>query len=408
MIDRLAFAVAGEVSIFAARIEDEYTRQDKAIETENLAIKEIKSYAIRNLDMLVSYETNETLESFLSKSEIRDKSLITKALERQLDIKLRRPYHINIDVQEKWIEIAVEVSGGVLLVAMPQRRLFSSSGYIFILWMMGVSIVMLTIAVLFMRGQIRPIRRLSIVADRFGRGQDMPESFKPEGSREVRQAGEAFIKMQNRLQNQIEQRTIMLAGVSHDLRTPLTRMKLQAAMLGQNPDVEALKVDIQDMEKMLDAYLEFVKGTGREKSERISLSSLLTEAAAKLRRSGVSVETDVSDGLYMTGRPIALERCISNILTNARHYADSVWISLHETAGGVEILIDDDGPGIPETERDEVFRPFVRVDESRNQKTGGVGLGLSISQDTIFAHGGSITLDESPKGGLRVIIKLPI
>lgn len=397
MTNRLAFAVAGEIAIIADRIE-------QGAETDD--IKQMTNYAARNLDLLISYEEEATLPE--KEEQVRLQSSVARTLGKALSTQLRRPYHIDVDAREKWVEIGIQLENGVLRVSSPQRRLFSSSGYIFLLWMIGASLVLLAIAILFMRNQIRPIRRLAVVAERFGKGQDIPASFKPEGAREIRQAAQAFLDMHERIRRQISQRTAMLAGVSHDLRTPLTRMKLQTAMLGDSPDVEALKADIKDMERMIDAYLDFTRGEGGEQTERTDLADILERVASGIRRQGTDIDLVTEGDLSLSLRPVAFERCLNNIVSNARKFSDHIWVSATGNDGTMEITIDDNGPGIPPEQFEDVFKPFYRGEPSRNPETGGVGLGLPIAQDIVHSHGGEIWLEKSNRNGLRVVIQLPV
>jgi two-component system osmolarity sensor histidine kinase EnvZ len=313
-----------------------------------------------------------------------------------------------VDIDEKWIRMKIALKKGVVIVSSPQERLFSSTGYIFLLWMIFTSIILLSIAIVFMRNQIRPIRRLSIAAERIGKGRDLPPTFKPEGAYEVRQAARAFIDMHDRIKRQIAQRTAMLAGVSHDLRTPLTRLKLQVAMMGQNPDTAAMKTDIDDMEKMLNAYLDFVRGEGGESSVRADLREILERIVQNLRRTGTKIDLECEGDLTVTLRVVAFERCLNNVIGNAKKFSDSIWVTAGRRDHVIVITVDDDGPGIPESQMEDVFKPFVRVDQSRNKATGGVGLGLTITQDIVHSHGGEVTLSKSDKGGLRVTIRLPV
>ncbi|MCB9991266.1 MAG: HAMP domain-containing protein [Rhodospirillales bacterium] len=399
MTDRLAFSVAGEIAMIADRVEKDASAS---------ALNEIKTYAGQNLELLINFEPEARLEDERHDGHAGLKeTVISRTLAKAMDAQVRRPYLINVDVNEKWVEVSVTVTDGVLRVSLPQRRLFSSSGYIFLLWMIAISLVLLMVAILFMRNQIRPIRRLAVAAERFGKGMDVPTSFKPEGAREVRQAASAFLDMQERIKRQIQQRTAMLAGVSHDLRTPLTRMKLQAAMLGNNPDVEALKSDIADMERMIDAYLDFARGEGGEQASRTDLKAILDRVAAGVRRQGVKVDLSAEGDLSLHMRPVAFERCLTNLVNNARKYGGDIWIDVVRGEDEVVITIDDNGPGIPDEKMEDVFRPFYRIDESRNPATGGVGLGLPIAQDIIHSHGGEIMLAHSPHGGLRVKITMP-
>jgi len=400
MTGRLAFAAAGEIAVIADRIEANDSPE---------SVTEVTAWAGQNLELLVSYEPEGNLAADEHNTPTAFRNYeIENTLGEALGAQVRRPFLINVDAREKWVEVSVQLKEGLLRVSMHQRRLFSSSGYVFLRWMIATSIVLLIVAVLFMRNQIRPIRRLAVVAERFGKGMDAPSSFKPEGAREVRQAAQAFLGMQERIRRQIQQRTAMLAGVSHDLRTPLTRMKLQAAMLGDGPDVEALKSDIVEMERMIDAYLDFARGEGGEQPARTDLNAILEHLVSGARRQGTTVELETEGDLSIYIRPVAFQRCIGNIINNARKYGRNVWVMARRNDEEVEIIVDDDGPGIPEDKREDVFRPFYRIEGSRNPATGGVGLGLPIAQDIVHSHGGEISLDKSSHSGLRVVIRVPV
>ncbi len=403
MVGRLAFAVAGEISIMAEVLEG----PEGLVQLDGLS-----RYAAQHLDLLISYAPGDQVD-VVPVDKIRAdwrRRLMADVLSKELAAKVRRPFTLSFDGEEKWVDVRVQLAEGTLLISLPQRRLFSSSSYIVILWMFGSSIILLAIAILFMRNQLRPIRRLAVVADRFGRGLDVPSSFKPEGAREVRQAAQAFLNMHERVKRQITQRAAMLAGVSHDLRTPLTRMRLQVAMLPEGPDAEALKQDIVDMERMINAYLDFAKGEGGEQPVRSDLRQMLEHMAAGMKRQGADIQLEMDQDLSLLLRPVAFERGLTNILTNARKYASHIWLSAYHIDDDehVEILVDDDGPGIPEEQWEEVFRPFFRVDSSRNAATGGVGLGLPIAREVVHAHGGKIWLEKSPRGGVRAVIHLPV
>ena len=401
MTMRLAFAVAGEVAVIADLMDQD---------SDASHIDRLVKNAQENLALQVKYVKGEHLPA-IDKRKVRLswETLITKTLANELELTLnKRPFTLNVDFHEKWIWIAVELKKGVVHITLPQRRLFSSSGYIVLLWMIGTSIIVLTIAVLFMRNQIRPIRRLAVAAERFGKGRDVV-AFRPQGASEVRQAAQAFIDMHERIRRQIEQRTAMLAGVSHDLRTPLTRLKLQLAMLGDSPDIEAMKGDIQDMERMIGGYLEFVRGEGDEAVSFTNLNQLIEKVVTAGRRQGVEVQSNTPGEVNMMLRPMAFERCLLNLVNHAGKYANNVWVTMGVTDDkNILISVDDDGPGIPKDHHEEVFRPFYRVDTSRNVETGGVGLGLPIAMDIVHAHGGEIWLEDSPHGGLRVVIKVPL
>jgi two-component system osmolarity sensor histidine kinase EnvZ len=273
--------------------------------------------------------------------------------------------------------------------------------------MVGTSMLLFGVATIFMRNQVKPIRRLAVAADNFGKGREVTH-FKPEGAAEVRQAAAAFIAMRDRIQRQISQRTAMLSGVSHDLRTPLTRIKLQLALLKSGPEVEALEADVTEMERMLEGYLAFVRGEGAEAPQPTNLTQLLSETVAQARRNGGIIDLHTEGDLTVPLRPNAFRRCLTNLIENAMRYAHHVWVRAGTRGDAIEITIDDDGPGIPSDKREEVFKPFLRLEGSRNPETGGVGLGLTIARDVVRSHGGEIILADSPNGGLRARVRMPI
>jgi len=328
-----------------------------------------------------------------------------------LSAQLGRRFVVDDESLAREVAISVQTDDGVMRVIASRKRLFSSTTYVFILWMVGTSVVLLAIAIFFLRKQIRPIRRLAEAADSFGKGRRV-DDFKPEGAREVRQAATAFLHMRERIRRQILQRTEMLAGVSHDLKTPLTRMKLQFAMLGDGDEIASLKDDVAEMEKMIGAYLDFARGEGGEAATPTDLAGVIEAAAAGGRRKGGAVAVDcraASPGaLTVPVRPGAIKRCFTNLIDNALRHGSRVEITARRLDGAVEITIDDDGPGIPESAREAAFRPFHRLDVSRNPETGGVGLGLTIARDVVRGHGGDITLGQSPLGGLRATVRLPV
>lgn len=395
MTNRLAFGVAGDIAMIVHQLERDPSDEAR---TETLAL------AARTMDLYITWMPGDSLPQ----EPQRLSGILENTLAKALDERVRLPWRIDTGVAQEWIEIRVGMSNGVLSIMSPERRLFSFTSYLFITWMIGSSLVLFTIAIVFMRNQIRPIRRLAIAADAFGKGRDAP-GFKPEGAVEVRQAAHAFLTMRERIQRQIQQRTDMLAGVSHDLRTPLTRMKLELAMMPEGGGVEELKADVADMETMIEGYLAFARGAGAEQPQPLDLAALLAEVAANARREGAEVSLELGgQAPVLPLRPNIFKRCLTNLVGNARRYGGHVWIGLRQNARTVEILIDDDGPGIPAARRDEVFRPFYRLDNSRNPETGGVGLGLTIARDAARGHGGDIILDDSPHGGLRAIVRLPL
>jgi two-component system, OmpR family, osmolarity sensor histidine kinase EnvZ len=333
--------------------------------------------------------------------------ILEQRLINAMNERVRRPFRLNVWTDPVDVLIDVQLPEGVLFVRTPRARLFTTTSYVFILWMVGSSFILFAIASVFMRNQVRPIQQLASAAEEFGKGRDTPD-FKPYGAVEVRRAAAAFVIMRERIRRFVAQRTEMLAGVSHDLRTPLTRMKLELAMLGDSPSVVGLKTDVGDMERMVESYLAFVRGEGEEQTEATDLSKLLEDIATTARRDGNSVSLTTVGDLILPLRPQAIKRSLTNLVANATRHAAQVAIAAERHNRAVEVVIDDDGPGIPEQAREEVFKPFYRLDPSRNPDTGGVGLGLTIARDVVSGHGGSIQLDTSPLGGLRARIRLPV
>lgn len=403
MGDRLAFSVANEISLISNLVELDDS-------PENISL--LKQQMERPLDLRIYYKQGEKLNRVFDDKRVgfqnpSRESVIAQSLARAFDLRLDRKFNIIVERNEKWFESQVQLTGGVLSVVVPERRIFSSSGYVVLLWMVGSSIILVVIATLFMRNQIKPIRRLAVAAERFGKGRDVP-FFKIEGAREVRQAAQAFIGMKDRLSRQIQQRTAMLAGVSHDLRTPLTRMKLQLEMMTKVDGTDDLKNDVIDMEKMIEAYLQFARGEGGESLVRTDIKDIIDRAVEPVNRDDQRVDVDHVDNVSVLLRPVAFERCLGNVIGNALKYGHHAWVSARRVDDNIEICIDDDGVGVPPEQYEDVFKPFFRAESSRNSKTGGVGLGLPIVQDIVHAHGGRVWLDKSPKGGLRVVIDLPL
>ena len=331
---------------------------------------------------------------------------LDRKLAQALQQRFTYPVYIDSRSQKEKVLIQIQRPSGVLSVRVTDERLFTSTTYIFIMWMIGSSVVLFGVAIIFMRNQVRPIRRLAQAAEHFGKGRDVAE-FKPEGASEVRQAATAFLQMRARIKRQIQQRTEMLAGVSHDLRTPLTRMKLQLAMLGENPEIESLQSDVSEMEKMVEGYLAFARGEGAEQPQTTDIGDLLKDVVAQMKRDGSAIDLHVEARLILPLQREAMRRCLTNLISNAQRYGEHVAVSAGRRKKVIEILIDDDGPGIPAKQRDEVFKPFFRLDRSRNPETGGTGLGLSIALDVVRHHGGGLSLEEAPGGGLRARISLP-
>ncbi len=357
-----------------------------------------------NLGLELSFEEGAILSEETAK---KSDGLIEEMLEQGMDERVRRPFRIDNENFGDKVQVKIQLPEGVLNVLGKRKLLFSSTTYILILWMIGTSLILLAVAIIFMRNQVRPIRRLAAAADNFGKGRDVPY-FKPEGAAEVRRAAAAFKLMQARIQRQISQRTEMLAGVSHDLGTVLTRMKLELAMLGDSSEAKALATDVAEMEHMIEGYLAFARGEGKENAEPVKVDRMLAEVADNARRNGAEIELEADTGMTITLRHNAFRRCFGNLLGNAARHAQHIRLSAQRRDHQLEITVDDDGPGIPEDRREDVFKAFFRLDEARNLDSGGVGLGLSISRDIVHAHGGEISLETSPLGGLRVVVLLPV
>ncbi len=395
---RLATALAGEVAFLVEMRE---------LPSTDPTDRDLVIAAIRHFDLQVTFENEAHFDAGAAEATNAVQTLLTGALAERV----RRPFIVDTETRPRDVEIQVQLDDGVMTVIAPRKRLYSSTAVLFLMWMVGTALVTAGIAIHFLRRQIRPILKLAHAADSFGRGIDVPE-YRPEGAAEVRQAARAFLLMRERLSRQITQRTEMLAGVSHDLRTPLTRMRLELAMLGDNPETKGLADDISEMERMIEGYLAFARGEGSEAPTPTGLGSLIAEVVDGARRSTqdvvLTLETEPDEKLTVAIRPNAFKRCLANLVGNACLHGKKVAVTAHRLADSIEILVDDDGPGIPAASREEVFRPFFRLDRSRNPKTGGTGLGLTIARDVARGHGGDVILESAPTGGLRARVTVPV
>ncbi|MGB3501302.1 MAG: ATP-binding protein [Mesorhizobium sp.] len=334
-------------------------------------------------------------------------SILDGILGEEITRQINRPFWLDVVGNSSIVEIRIQLDDGVLRVFARRNQAYASNTHIFIVWMVGTSLVLLTIAVLFLRNQIRPIQNLAEAAEEFGKGRPPPANFQPRGAAEVRRAGLAFMQMRERIERQIEQRTAMLTGVSHDLRTILTRFKLQLAVAGPKSETAALDQDIDDMQSMLEGYLAFARGEALEDTGQLDLNALLQRLQDEAGLRGKSMKVTLVGDPAVQVRPHAFNRLLSNLVSNAFRYAETVNITATHRKGVLNINIDDDGPGIPAELREDVFKPFVRLDEARNQDETGTGLGLSIARDIARSHGGDIMLDDSPLGGLRAVVRVP-
>jgi two-component system, OmpR family, osmolarity sensor histidine kinase EnvZ len=334
-------------------------------------------------------------------------SLLDQALSKEIGLRIRRPFWIDTVGRSSVVEIRIQLENSVMQVFARRNAAYASNSHIFLLWMVGTSVILLGVAILFLRNQIRPILALADAAESFGKGREVPD-FRPRGAREVRRAAHAFMEMKRRVERAMDQRTTMLAGVSHDLRTLLTRFKLELALLGNGPEVAALKKDVDEMARMIEAYLAFARGDSGEPSAPTDMADFLEELRSDAERHGHKATVVFHGQPVVTVRPAAFKRCLANLVSNAARFADSIAITGHRDHRYLSITVDDDGPGIPANLRDEVFKPFFRLDDARNQDEGGTGLGLAIARDIARSHGGEIMLGDSPMGGLRATVRVPV
>lgn len=337
--------------------------------------------------------------------------LLDRALSKEISRQVKRPFWIDTVGQSRHVEIRVQHAESILRFLAVRTQTYASNSHIFLLWMVGSSVILLTVAILFLRNQIRPILRLADAADAFGKGRPMGDDFQVRGAREVRQAATAFIEMRSRIRQHVEQRTTMLAGVSHDLRTVLTRFKLELAFMGETPEVQSLKSDVDEMAHMLEDYLAFARGDGGEEATMTNLTELLEEVHEEAQVYGTAIELKLRrrrGDIMLPLKRQAFKRAITNLVSNAVRYGDQIVIRAATEGSWLRVEVDDNGPGIPPSERANVFRPFYRIDRSRNQDDGNSGLGLAIARDIAKSHGGEITLGESSMGGLRAIISVPL
>lgn len=395
---RLSYSTAQDISLLI----DLYDKSDQSIEDQMRLITMASKHLAINMKFLPPGELPPRLPRPIF--GLLDKTL-TKGLRRNIDY----PFWVDAFGQSKDVEIRVRTSHHTISFFVQRSQTHASNSHIFIVWMIGTSLILVTVAVLFMRNQIKPILRLAEAAKQFGMGRDAPKAFEITGATEVREAAQAFVDMRNRIERHVEQRTTMLAGVSHDLRTILTRFKFQLAMLKESPETDAMRSDIKEMQHMLEDYLAFTKGDNGEASAPAEIKALLQDIYMDAEVLGKNITLEFpSTSLAVPMRRNGFKRALYNLVTNAARYAENIKISANTNHKWLRITVDDDGPGIAEDKREEVFRPFYRIDSSRNQDVGNTGLGLSIARDIIHAHGGDICLDDSPTGGLRVTVRIPI
>jgi len=333
-------------------------------------------------------------------------SIVDAALSNEIRRQIQRPFWLDTVGRSTFIEIRIQLDDSILRVVAYRSAAYASNSHIFLLWMVGTSFVLIIVAIAFLRNQIKPILSLAGAAEAFGKGRD--PDFRPRGAREVRQAGYAFIEMKRRIERAFEQRTAMLNGVSHDLRTILTRFKLSLALMGDSEEAQDLQKDVEEMQRMLEAYLAFARGAAGESAAQIDMHDFLEDLRLDAERRGHDPKIAFSGDPIVAVRPDAFKRCLSNLIGNAQDHAKRISIEASRDERFLTIHVDDDGPGIPPELREDVFRPFFRLDEARNQDVPGTGLGLAIALDIARSHGGDIALNESPLGGLRATVRVPV
>lgn len=391
---KLSEGLAGDIAWAVQSYEDD---------PSPAAVEKLAKRAEDSLSLSIAFQKGRKLPTGHRPSLF---AALDRSLDRALEDRLDNPFWFDTTRYRAYIDIRVKVDGGVLQIYALRDRAYATQGHIFILWMVVATMLLTAVAILFIRNQVRAIERLAEAADAFGRGED--PDFKPHGAREVRQAALAFIAMKLRIQRHIEQRTALLASVSHDLRTPLTRLKLEMAMAEPCEQMEAMKGDLAEMEHMIDEYLAFARGEGGEAIQVVDLSELVEGVVADAERGGAAIETEITQGLETRLRPLTFRRALANLIDNGVAHADRVRVTVSpRQTGGVDVAVDDNGPGIPEDKYEEAFKPFSRLDESRNQNEKGVGLGLAIARDMARGLGGDLVLSRSALGGLRALIRLP-
>ena len=382
-------ALVGEIRTFINAYENEEYDKEFLI----LVFRE-------HLDFNVKFEPLKILPS---KDKERRFSPIDRTLRRELKAKFTN-YWFDTTSYKNLIDLRIKYEDGYFQFYVPKERVTSSSARIFALWITMPAFLLIAISIIFLKNQTRPIISLAKASEKFGRGEEV-EEFRPSGALEIRQAGYEFDKMRKRITRHLNQRSEMLSGISHDLRTPLTRIKLQLAFIKDKEISNKLSNDVSEMEKMLNEYLQFASSSSEEKTETFDISELLESTVIRYEKKEIT--TDIPERVFLDGRKSLIGRCFNNLIDNSIKYSNNILISLKKSANSIIIIIDDDGPGIPKNERENVFKPFYKIDKSRSDSKSSVGLGLSIASDIIRSHGGNISLETSPANGLRTKIFLP-
>ena len=387
---RLTESVVADINVIVKLI-----KQD--LETEAIEIAE------KDFKMKINIQKNSKVDNIIF---IDQRGILSKRLNQAL-ININKPFTYDLSNIDNGVKIVIQLDKDLLLINVDKDRLYSETAFVFLLWMIFASIILLIVSYFLMSKQIRPLKRLSIIAETFGRGLDAPE-LQSAGASEIRQTANAFNQMRTRIKRFLKQRTDMLAGVSHDLRTPLTRMKLQLSLLKDEKAKKELELDINEMTAMLDSYVSFVRSEAPEPIESINLNKFLKEIINNVSKEKFKINLHEKNIVQTSGRPLQLKRAFQNIIDNSIRYSDKLEIEIFTNNEGCSILFEDNGTGIPSKNYEDVFKPFFTLDPSRNKLKGESGLGLAITRDIIRSHGGEIRLDESKFGGLKSILQLPI
>lgn len=393
---RLSQAVSADVTMLLQMYEAEPT-------PENFA--RVQRIARVPLRLDITLEHNTTLERQTcarSRSDIIDRYLI-----EPLDSEFQRPIWYDPTCPDQFVFLRVPTTGGILAIRAERDRVQARSGPLFVAWILTATVFFCLVSILFIRSQVRPIERLADAMEQFGRGEDAGDTFRVRGAREVRSATRAFFDMRERVTRLIDQRAQLLAGVSHDLRTPVTRLKLQLALMAPSSEIEDAKRDLADMEETLEEYLAFAKGLGEEAPAMVDVGQVASEIVSDSTRTGADITVEQTGDVAAPARGRAIKRCLVNLIDNAAAHGDKVRVTVRGEERAVIVAVDDNGPGIPEELYEDAFRPFSRLDETRSRNQKGVGLGLAIARDVARSHGGDIVLSQSPLGGLRASLRLP-
>ncbi len=387
---RLTESVVSDINVIVKLINNDL--ESKAI-----------SIAKEDFKMKINIQKDSKVDNIIF---IEQRGILSKRLKQAL-INIKKPFAYDLSNIDNGVKIVIQLNKDLLLINVDKDRLYSETAFVFLLWMIFASILLLILSYFLMNKQIRPLKRLSIIAETFGRGLDAPE-IQSAGASEIRQTANAFNQMRKRIKRFLKQRTDMLAGVSHDLRTPLTRMKLQLSLLKDEKAKKELELDINEMTAMLDSYVSFVRSEAPEPIESINLNKFLKEIIKNINRKKIEINLYEKNIVETSGRPLQLKRAFQNIIDNSIRYSNKLHIEIFINDEGCYILFEDNGPGIPNKNYEDVFKPFFTLDPSRNKLKGESGLGLAITRDIVRSHGGEIRLDQSKFGGLKSIIQLPI